>query len=80
MDSLRALKISAPKVAEPWKTLEKRLMCPHCGGSAYVMYPWDASDFQRAQKTREAIEEHRKICLKTDGTAHTVYEISYPRI
>ena len=82
MSLLSALGIKAftPKVAEPWSTLEKRLLCPHCQGMAYVRYPWDATDFQRAQKTREAVEEHRKICPKADATEARVYEISYPRI
>jgi hypothetical protein len=78
--SALGIKVSAPKVAEPWLTLEKRLVCPHCQGSAYVVYPWDADEFQRAQKTREAVEEHRKICPKADATEARVYEISYPRV
>lgn len=82
MSLLRALGIQAhaPKVAEPWSTLEKRLLCPHCQGAAYVTYPWDATEHQRAQKTREAIEEHRKVCPKGDGMQSTVYTINYPRV
>ena len=80
MDLLRTLKVSAPTVAEPWSTLEKRLMCPHCSGQAIVTYRWDSTELQRAQKTREAVEEHRKICPKADATEARVYEISYPRV
>ncbi len=80
MGLLQALKVSAPKVAEPWSTLEKRLLCPHCHGAAYVRYPWDATEHQRLQSTREAIEEHRKNCPKAAATEARVYEISYPRI
>ena len=79
MGLLQALKVSAPKVAEPWVTLEKRLMCPHCSSAAYVRYPWNATAERRLQLTREAIEEHRKICLKANATEARVYEISYPR-
>ena len=80
MDLLRALKVSAPKVAEPWLSREKRYLCPHCSGQAIVSYPWDATELQRAQLTREAIEEHRKVCPKADAQAARVYEISYPRV
>ena len=82
MSQLRALGISAsaPRVAEPWAAKEKRLMCPHCNGQAIVLYPWNADVFQRAELTREAIEEHRKICPKADATEARVYEISYPRV
>lgn len=79
MSLLRALKVSTPKVAEPWLTLEKRLMCPHCQGAAYVRYPWNATSLQRTQATREAVEEHRRICPKADATEARVYEITYPR-
>ena len=80
MSQQRVLRISDPRVAEPWATLEKRLMCPHCQGFATVTYPWDATDLQRTLLTREAVEEHRKICPKADATEARVYEISYPRI
>lgn len=80
MGLLQALKVSAPKVGEPWSTLEKRIMCPRCQGSAYVRYPWDATDHQRAQKTREAIQEHIKICPKADVSETTVFQINYPRV
>ena len=82
MGLLSALRItaSAPKVAEPWLSKEKRLMCPHCYGAAYVSYPWDATKVERAQKTREAIEEHRKICPKAEATEARVYKIDYPRV
>jgi hypothetical protein len=80
MDLSRLLKISAPTVAEPWAAKEKRFLCPHCGGQAIASFPWNADDLQRARLSREAIEEHRKICPKAEATEARVYEISYPRV
>ena len=40
MGLLQALKVFAPKVAEPWAAEEKRLLCPHCHG-ALLLYEED---------------------------------------
>ena len=78
--SALGVKASAPKVAEPWTADEKRFLCPHCGGQAIATFSYGATELQRAQESRKAIEEHRKNCPKAAATEARVYKIEYPRV
>lgn len=63
----------------PQTAKEVALQCPHCQKMCYVKLPYKPTALQRQIFIRDAIDEHRKICLAAPSDAGRVTKILYPR-
>ena len=75
-----ARSVVAASVATPVAAKQVRLLCPHCNNSVYVVLPYRPTVLRRQQLIREAIDEHRRLCVKAPSEAGRVFRIDYPRV
>lgn len=53
--------------------------CNLCGKLAFAVFPYEPTAQQRMHVMKEALDEHRKVCMAANSEVERIYQIMYPR-